>query len=180
VLIFFIIFILVLLLAIIMCPFAIYLRLFTHNYSMFLTHFLLFLWKVLKLPRPYIFMRMILSYCTLSTVFTSIFESVKFCKTDILRENYLYTVEVWTSFEQSANTLQLLARGPNCTVTLDLENALINISRDKLCINVLVSLPCYTINNHPLTIVHVKSTRSYLKSFTKEFNVLAQRVYNLF
>lgn len=50
--------------------------------------------------------------------------------------------------------------GPNCTVTLDLENALINISRDKLRINVSVSFLRCTINNHHLTIAHVKSTKS--------------------
>lgn len=80
-----------------------------------------------------------LLYCV-NDIYAYIFESVKFCKIDILRENYLYTVEVWTNFEQSANTLPPLARGPNYTVMLELENALINISRDKLRINMPVPL----------------------------------------
>lgn len=104
-------------------------------------HYIFTLWKVLKLPSRHIFHHdndIKLLYFVNGTCALYIFESVKFCKTDILTENYLYTVEVWTSFEQSANTLRPLARGPNCTVTLKLENALINISRDKLRINVPV------------------------------------------
>lgn len=72
----------------------------------------------------------------LALIIYSILDSVKFW--EINKENYHICIrsQGMNEFQTvGEHTLRPLARGPNCIVTLELGNALINIARDKLRIN---------------------------------------------